>query len=484
MEGTTIKKPISHVKRIVTNPIPSNQPPPVINKAEKGDNNETASVVSKSLQRASSIYNRNVYSKKSQVRSSVTAQNSSSQSNKQSSSRTEVVRTPVRIKMQTTMKRLTTEANNIPSKPNAFSLPKCPSNLQHSATNTEHLKTQTHTQSKYNRSPYSVRVPASDETKNGQNSSGHFVSSSQAKAASTMGIMNFGTAYSSVVAAANRGCLNTKYVHPHPPPQAVVPKTFPVSGLAGGEVVAGGHTLVHPPPPPGLVALSPQNIGLGLPFRKYYNVDQYSQRRGGSYVVQDPRYGMDHSRISGIYELACKQQSESGFSVCSYYSPSDYINPPTNKIFNETDNTMRHSNSTCSNSRDQVCQNSRDNLCAIDKAMHKSKDSFSPISQQPKKNSAIWNSNGPFSNKLADKSNKNRSRSSDVIKDTPKWENLIEKIPIPIRSQTTDDQFNCKRARQAPKPFPVLKLFSLRHRHAKSLSKCRNKALAISCSTV
>ena len=386
--------------------------------------------------------------------------------------------------MQNTMKKLTNEASNTPTKPNAFNLPKCTATTQSASTNTDYNKSQPKYQSKYNRSLYGVRLPANDDLKNTNvaNPSGHFVSSSHSKAASTMGIMNFGTAYSSVVAAANRGCLNNKFIHPHPPPQAVIPKTFPVSSLAGGEVIGGGNTLTHPTPPPGLVAISPQNVGLGLPFHKYYNVDQPQQRRGANYLVQDSRYGIDYSRISGIYEWASRQQSESGFSVCAYYSPSDHFDLPTNPATgNEVFDDSSRSNSQ---TRDKLSPKLRSTLNVIDNVMHKSKENFSAIFQQSRKTATTQSSNGPFLNKLSGKSNKNCYRANIFTKNTPKWENMVEIHAKPKRSQTTDTQRIRKRKRQPSKPLPVLKLYSLSHRHAQSLAKCRNRALAVSCPLV
>ena len=191
-------------------------------------------------------------------------------------------KTPVKVKMHSTMKRLTSEANNIPSKPNAFNLPKCPTSSTTSTQSSTGIATQTtgpktHPQTritaKANGSLYSVKLLSSEENSTNNSNPTHFVSSPQAKAASTVGIMSLGSAYSSVVAAANRGCLPNKIIHPYPPPQPVVPKNFPVSVVPGGDVFAGGNAVMHPGPPPGVVALSPQTIGLSLPFQKYYNMN-------------------------------------------------------------------------------------------------------------------------------------------------------------------------------------------------------------------
>nr|XP_009861473.2 tubulin monoglycylase TTLL3 isoform X2 [Ciona intestinalis] len=205
-------------------------------------------------------------------------------------------RSPVKIKMQSTLKRLNNEAHNIPTKPNAFNLPKCsPSNTSIGSSGTA----STASQASVPRVPsygckqpaYSIKLPTGPDAQHAAPGNGntHFVSSSQAKAASSMGIMHLGSAYSSMIAAANRGCLPGKFNHiPFPPPQAVVPKTFP-SSIPAGEIAPGGGTYTHPTPPTGVVAVTPQNLGLSLPFQKFFHAQaeqylaQQQGRRGPNY---------------------------------------------------------------------------------------------------------------------------------------------------------------------------------------------------------
>ena len=484
VEGSTIKKPVSHMRRVSTNPMSCNNThvtgKDTTHVTNRGDSNDTTSVVSKSMQRVTSIYsNRNVSTKKSSNICSNLSNNSSVTLSQKKTSRNEAVRTPVRIKMQNTMSRLNSEVNNTPNKPNAFNLPKC--SAHSSIGNSEH-KPHTRSQSKYNRNVYSVRLSASEDTKvsGGSTSNGHIVSSPQAKAASTMGIMNFGSAYSSVVAAANRGCLNTKIAQPHPPPLRVVPKTFPISGIAGGEVIAGGSTLSHPPPAHGLVALSPQNIGLGLPFHKYYNSEQQQgkSRRGGTYVVQDPRYGIDYSRISGIYEWVCKQQSETGLSICSYYQPCDVTNCFTNSV--STDNTIISLPDMTSANNCDVIGEKPVNLNKTDhdwgdNALQQSRELFDPVSGELR-NLFPYADSCPFANRHTINLHNN-----PLSKKQPRWEKLAMYQTRAGRRSRTTETFR-GRAKQAPKPLPVLKLFSLSHRHKRNgLAAYGNGNLTVSC---
>lgn len=134
-----------------------------------------------------------------------------------------------------------------------------------------------------------------------------------------MGIMNLNSSVSNrLIAAANRGCLPNKLSnHANYAAAAVVPKTFP-SSVPGGEVVAGGTTLVQPTPPQGVVAVTPQNIGLGLPFQKFFSgnpnadsfvVGQLMQHRQHHHrnVLHPPtaahyhdfRLNIGHNRMSG-----------------------------------------------------------------------------------------------------------------------------------------------------------------------------------------
>ena len=369
------------------------------------------------------------------------------------------------------MKRLNNEVNNTPGKPNAFNLPKCPTKPP-PATNP---KLPTKVQAKLNGNVYNVRITTNDDSKD--HSNGHFVSSSQAKAASTMGIINYGSVYSSVVAAANRGCLNSKFSYPYPPPQAVVPKTFPVSGVAGGEVGAGGNTVIHPPPPPGLVALSPQNVGLALPFQKFYSAEQQGiyQRRAINYVVQDPCQVFHRS--PGICKQLQQQQRESGFFVCSYTSSTSVAaNNPCNNVITNPPPLC----SIVSPRSDSNCDESVAGLRKISAVGQNANSFHSILNRYQKKQSYTKQStNSPFVNKLSENKGKRFWSANETTTETPRWGELIRQ---PKRSQTTNPKTNRTKSNLKPRsPLPVLKLFSLRHRHAKSLSKNRICSLAITC---
>ncbi|XP_076805040.1 uncharacterized protein LOC143448955 isoform X1 [Clavelina lepadiformis] len=341
VEGVTIKKPSSNLlRRSVTwnnqshascsnNGINGNN--------QNGDSQSTASKASNKptvYSQTASCFNRPT---------KVTLQNSSNIQNKHSpvgsktsrSSRllNERTNSPVRIKMQNTLKRLTSEATNTPAKPNAFNLPKCPSgnvsvgssgsttSLPPSSVPSQVSLCKNSSQSRKNNSnqtPVKLLSHLEQQVQSSSNTTVHFVSSSQAKAASSMGIMHVGTAYNSMIAAANRGCLPCKVQQsPYAIPQAIVPKTFPVSGIPGGDVVAGGHVLSHPSAPAGVIAVTPQNVGLGLPFQRYFNMNADAanmvatgsqpsfNRRSVAYGNQDFRLGAPHPRVSDSTNEDC-----------------------------------------------------------------------------------------------------------------------------------------------------------------------------------
>jgi len=421
---------------------------------------------------------------------------------------------PVKIKMQNTLKRLATEASNTPPKPNALNLPRPPASSAlnqiqdghgngHSTAAQGSTKVNNCSQTRVNRnsSVYSIRVTGAPDSNNtAVNSSGsiHFVSSPHAKAASAMGIMHYGSNYNSMIAAANRGCYpGNRAMLPHPP-QAVVPKTFPASSVAGGELLAGGETVVHPPPPPGVMALAPQTIGLSLPFQRYFSVDQagvtagHHTRRNVAYGgVPDVRLGgAARPRVSGIQEWLRQQQSESGFSVCCYY-PNDNDSAAIDKPnaaaecadFENLVYACDANDNTTANADECAHDPSQCSSCC--KPRHCFNDSRPPgclRHSSPSPNGC------PFKSSFAVRSHRRKPALKSFATDGKLDECLkgLDFLQAPSRSiqrgHTAGNVFNGKKT-HLPTPSFIYKLFSLKHRHERNIHHKKDTFLSVTCSS-
>lgn len=138
----------------------------------------------------------------------------------------------------------------------------------------------------------------------------HYVSTHHSKVASNMGILpSTVTNYSGYVAAANRGSLHhVRAGQMHH--QQVIPKTFP-SVLPGGDIIAGGQAMIHPHAPPGVVAVTPHTMQLGLPIQRLlhasHRIDatprvQNQQLDIYNYTSHQDFRHIQRQRVSGIYE--------------------------------------------------------------------------------------------------------------------------------------------------------------------------------------
>ena len=493
MEGVTIKKPAVYIRRSLNSSLPFSNLSYING---RGDNSgeSSHSTAFKQLHRAASVYSQKVVNKapKTNVATNTSLTVPSQTADKLLPNRSSTVKTPVKVKMQTTIKRLNNEASHTPNKPNAFNLSKCskPPHSQSAATNQNELKSQTgnNNLSKFRRNLYSVKVPDEEslrEPKN-LNSPGHFVSSSQAKAASSMGIMHFGTAYSSVVAAANRGCLNGKYFNPHPPTQVIVPKNFPTSVLNRGAVLAGGNTMGHPSTPPGVVAVRPQNLGLSLPFGKCFN-PELSSHRGNAYSPPDSRFGPSYVRVSGIYEWLNKQQHESGLIVSSYFSFNKNNDFLTSSGFDAGEQSLQLTKgelavpTDISNALWSTKQKKEKNLSDIHNAMQRGCSVRSVYPGLHEIDSFDkFDNNGPFVNKLSSKKNSIVSSTKSFKK--PKWEEVIAKNAKVCRRRFTESFV--RRSFTNHSSIPFLRLYSLSHRRYRSAPKNERLDLTISCPSV
>lgn len=440
------------------------------------------------MQRAASVYSQTIVNKASRtnVRSTTSSQSQTQSRDKILQNRHPTVKTPVKIKMQSTIKRLSSEEQNTPSRPNAFNLPKCskPPNHQSLSNNQAGVKPQhntTNNTSKFQRNIYSVKLHSVEGVKENkiQNATGYFVSSPQAKTASAMGISNFGTAYNSVVAAANRGYINGKYLNSHPLPQVVVPKTFPASGLAGGEIISGGNTMNHPPAPPGVVALNPQNVGLGLPFCKYYNTD-LSNRRGSSYVSPDSRFGPSYLRVSGIYEWLSKQQCDSGLFVSSYYPSNEKNDLPVTLKLDTNQNGLELTNTEHLTQTDVLVSNNNSLNNVRNAVQQECKSSFPPSPYEKSKSADRFDEYAPFNSKLSCRGKGGKPLSVTFKK--PKWEEFVTKnTKVRRRRKTASREFPPS---QKDSTLPLINLYSLSQRHHRSIMKSKQLGLTISCPSV
>ncbi|XP_077970518.1 tubulin tyrosine ligase 3-like isoform X2 [Styela clava] len=209
---------------------------------------------------------------------------------KMTSTRAPLERTgsPVKLKMQTTMKRLTNEVKSTPSKPNALNLPRFASNSSLHSNN----GSQTSIPKVLSQGNIAKSVSTHGRGQSNPVGGFHCVSTTQAKAASTMGIIP-GSHYAGLIAAANRGHVRGC---PH---QVIVPKTFPPSLVPGAEI------LHKAPYQGGVMAVTPQTIGLTLPLQKLFGGDislnattRARHMEIYNYPGQDFRFG-GKQRVSG-----------------------------------------------------------------------------------------------------------------------------------------------------------------------------------------
>lgn len=160
---------------------------------------------------------------------------------------------PVKLRMQTTMNRLSSEVKSTPTKHNAFNLPRFASNSSLNTNTTQQPVSKTISHSNLSKSINANRGP--NPTMGGF----HCVSTSHAKTASSMGIMH---QTNGLIGAANRGSVRNCH---H---QVIVPKTFPPTLVPGCNVIP--HKGL---PASGIVAVAPHNIGFTLPLQRLLGGD-------------------------------------------------------------------------------------------------------------------------------------------------------------------------------------------------------------------